>query len=977
MRRCFKKFTAFALFIFITMQSVMPFEVFAQSGGIVFDFDGDAEGELSGFVCRANIIPDAGVVIEESGNRAFKAGKKQTTNASDGYAQYTFKSGESINENFVFSFSAKQTVSGSKRLMLYNTSSNAFLTFAYGESGKVLINGEEISVDGNTNGKFSSYKFSFNVDNGTLDFFYNGEKKAEDLQISQSAEINRFRFSFGNASTEGGINTALIDNIEIYKSAEPRVSAPRFSKTAEGSVEITAEEGMKIYYSTDKSYPVISAESLYTAPINAENGTYIRAIAVNEQSGAASCCSYIGPLGEDNPDPDPEPEPEPQGKFYLLDFENKEAGAISNGGDGMFDANWGLISQKEIIDETANKAVRIVREPNSNPTAAYLQHTFTGEDIIDGAVGFEFSAKQTVSYAKSFRLYNSETAFLKFDFGTENTGSINGAAVSLNGNTDGEYHHYKFIISESGQIEFYYDGKRVVGSFSATSSVSVNKYWLFMNGNAATRNDVTLDNIMVYEAASPIPALPEITVGNDGKVSIKSDSNTKIYYTLNCEYPTITNENLYSEPLTVENGQYVRAIAVNGANTVSAAAWRGPFPIDPDPEPDPDEPSGEIITPVMGEKMYLMDFENEAVGAVPAGGGGLFDSDWGLINEREIINEGANKAIKISRTQSDLATAAYLKHTFPADKIISGALTFEFSARQTEDFSKNIRLYNEAGTAFLNFEFGKKNSGSVNGTSVTLENNLDGKYHHYRLTVSGDGIIKLYYDGAQQGGSFSAADTVEVKRYQLFVNGNQTVLNSVIIDNITLYEESDPIPQMPAFSIEAGTYPYNTEIALLAEEGAEIYYSTNGSYPILSENHKYTEPIKMNKADMYIRAVAVNENKNVSACAWSGAYIPKNENGIIRLTDVPFGAARPSETDSAAAEIYCLEGGRKITLVLALYKGEKLLNISMENYTLASGINNISCRVERNSAADKARLCIWSPLDEDFAPLTDEWVLTK
>lgn len=76
------------------------------------------------------------------------------------------------------------------------------------------------------------------------------------------------------------------------------------------------------------------------------------------------------------------------------------------------------------------------------------------------------------------------------------------------------------------------------------------------------------------------------------------------------------------------------------------------------------------------------------------------------------------------------------------------------------------------------------------------------------------------------------------------------------------------------FSVQSGTYHEAFELVLTADEGSQIYYTTEDVYPTPENATLYTEPIEVSET-MSVRAIAVSEDKSKSApavCEYLMAY---------------------------------------------------------------------------------------------------------
>lgn len=70
----------------------------------------------------------------------------------------------------------------------------------------------------------------------------------------------------------------------------------------------------------------------------------------------------------------------------------------------------------------------------------------------------------------------------------------------------------------------------------------------------------------------------------------------------------------------------------------------------------------------------------------------------------------------------------------------------------------------------------------------------------------------------------------------------------------------DEVCSAPEFSVSSGTYHEKFELSLSSDASAEIYYTTDGSYPTAERSELYTEPLTVSST-VSIRAVACSDGK--------------------------------------------------------------------------------------------------------------------
>lgn len=91
-----------------------------------------------------------------------------------------------------------------------------------------------------------------------------------------------------------------------------------------------------------------------------------------------------------------------------------------------------------------------------------------------------------------------------------------------------------------------------------------------------------------------------------------------------------------------------------------------------------------------------------------------------------------------------------------------------------------------------------------------------------------------------------------------------------ILKSMNIAEQNSSV----AFSVESGIYHNEFELVLSADDGAEIYYTTDESYPSANNSKLYTKPILVDETTS-VRAIAVSDNKSKSvpiACEYKMAY---------------------------------------------------------------------------------------------------------
>lgn len=658
--------------------------------------------------------------------------------------------------------------------------------------------------------------------------------------------------------------------------------------------------------------------------------------------------------------------------YCVMDFEQADIGDVSDGGDGLFDAdNWGKCLKKEIIGDETNKLFYFEKDSAERGQGLFSK-TFDDEFMSDEGYSVEFRLKSDFQKDKVLKLINSNGAeFLNFKFGTGSNVKINERDCVMENSDDGELHSYKFIVNSNSDISFIFDGSTILDDLPSETNCNLSKIQLAVQGNRS-ENNIYIDDIVVSSLSAPVPDKVSV-IYKDNQIFMSAQSDCDIYYTTDLSYPGETAD-LYTGAINVEQLMYVKAVAVNKDGVRSVCAFAGPYEYIEPPNPFDSE-----ITPQLSDKMYIVDFEDKQEGTISPKV--VFDGDYGLCLERLFVKDNNNMCAKVSKRLTSAATDAWLQYTFPDDETYSGNYVMEFSAKQTVARSKALKLSSSAGDDYyFNFVFGDKDKASVNGASVSIPNNLDGSFHHYKFVITENGKVEFYYDGSKAEGEFACPMEKSLKKYRFAVGGTETEgePNALWIDNIMIYEAADPVPAMPVLSQKADEVEYGTEITLSADDDCAVYYTLDGTIPQFKPEFLYKEPIKITSEGIGIKAVAVRANGNYSACTVSGSYLLINRNKLIALTENPFFVDDPAKVEAAEISLFSLEENKKITVVLALYEDTKLLydGIRFRQVTLNSGLNeNISIDIEKNECANRAVVYIWEEKDDQFYPIMGTWEL--
>lgn len=209
-----------------------------------------------------------------------------------------------------------------------------------------------------------------------------------------------------------------------------------------------------------------------------------------------------------------------------------------------------------------------------------------------------------------------------------------------------------------------------------------------------------------------------------------------------------------------------------------------------------------------------------------------------------------------------------------AEEVISVDLDENITVTFDKGTNSNTPKYYNTGAALRIYGGGymtitANNGATINNVSFTI--NVDSK----KATNGSVNAASTVSAGTLTIGDASTATTItdinanEVTFTQGGTSGHVRIVTLTV--NYSASAEA-PAVEAPAFSVEKGTYynPFNVEIT--AEEGATVYYTTDGTEPT-AESTEYTEAIAINEfgTTTTIKAIAVVEGEwsNVASATYS------------------------------------------------------------------------------------------------------------
>ncbi len=262
-------------------------------------------------------------------------------------------------------------------------------------------------------------------------------------------------------------------------------------------------------------------------------------------------------------------------------------------------------------------------------------------------------------------------------------------------------------------------------------------------------------------------------------------------------------------------------------------------------------------------------------------------------------------------------------------------------------YNNNGTVYNNNGTIYANGGVVYNNGGSVfdNGAEIHSQSGevrgLEAA-GAFKLELNNDLRTYLNIDTVEEGDtiyikegeslSFAPKEgynilSADVSSGELISNkfGEYTLSN--LTEDAVLNLQIKPMP--PVMSLESGTYFSSQKLSMSAGEGAEIYYTTDGSDP--DENSlKYSQPIAVDQSTA-IKAVAVSRglevsdisSANVGVLEITAPEFEKKAEGYPFIDPLPV-VVKNTGTIEAQITGVEIEGDNAENFILAHHSGQKI-----------------------------------------------------
>ena len=581
-------------------------------------------------------------------------------------------------------------------------------------------------------------------------------------------------------------------------------------------------------------------------------------------------------------------------------FEETFAGCNGTGGN---DGKWnGTIASNKFVDSQADNAGWTADKINAANECIKLGNSSTAGSVI----------------TPELTELTSDDATLTFRAGAWD-GKDDGTTLSISISGDGASLSVSSVTLEKGAFSTY---KIKISGGTATSKIT------FIASNRFFLDDVKIVSGWVEEetVATPTILATATYFETSTSVSITADQGTTIYYTTDGAAPTAESTE-YTGPFDITETTTVKAIAVKDEETSSvaslslnkivvtnmtfadAAAWCA---------------EQDYTKNVTHNDYVRVTFENAKV---------LY------VNGNQIFVRQGNDAIQLYKfpmSEKSIATNDILNGTYVA-QLLAYYSAPELEAVTNIPSAANLTVTNSEAAAepiaatVADVEARKYICNLVKITNVTLSQ--DDKYYWIN---SGSNDVEIANPQISANNSGLIPTDYDNKTYTVTAIVSGVYKGEGTITVISCEEDGTVAIGAPVFSFANNAYvTVGQKITITAEEGATIFYTTDGTEPTKAST-KYESEITVNAELTQVKAIAI-KGSDESAVATLNINVIKNYT-LTEFRALADGVVGNVNFEGASIVYINESGNRRETYVVSkegygicifeANKGEELANLS-------------------------------------------------
>jgi subtilase family serine protease len=737
------------------------------------------------------------------------------------------------------------------------------------------------------------------------------------ITVSTGETVQAIAFEFGFTTSSATSATFTFGT----PASAPTISPSSGSFTTPQTVSITdSQNGTSIYYTSNGTTPSTNS-TLYTGAFTVSSSETIEAIAAASGYANSSTTSAVFTIAPVIPTPSISPGTGTYTIAQSVTVSDSQNGVTiyytTNGttpttSSTQYTGAFTVSSSETVeaiavesaytnsnIASTAITIAPIIPMPAISPNAGVYTtpQTVTISDSQNGVTIYYTTNGSTPTtssnqYSGTFTVSTSETVeAIAVESGYTNSGTSSAAyiiapviptpTISPAGGTYTTSQSVTISESQTGTTIFYTtngttpttSSTHYTGAFTVSSSETVEAIAV----ESGYTNSTTSSAVFTILPVIPTPTISPIsgTYTTAQTVSISdSQSGVTIYYTTNGTTPT-TSSAQYTGSFTVSTTETVEAIAVENGYTNSGAA-SSVFNIAPlVPTPTISPSSGTYTT---AQSVTISDTLSGATiyfttnGTIPTTSSSQYAAPI-TVSNTELVEA---IAVQSGYTNSSVGTASFtISPVIPTPTI------------------------SPAGGTFTTTQ------------SVTIGDSQSGASIYYTTNGSTPTTSSTLYSGAF---NVSSSETVQAIAAQSSYTNSAPASASFTIA---------PVIPTPTISPSSGTYTTTQTITISeSQNGAAIYYTTNGSMPTTSSTH-YTGPFSALSSET-IEAIAVETGyTNSSVTTASLTIAPVIPTPVINPVSGTYTTAQTATiTDSqSGVTIYCTTDGSTPTINSTHYTG--------------------------------------------------------